>query len=981
MRIMLWFLFILSESLFAQQVPLSTALSFAPPPSDSSVIFLGNIFGVVDGVLSGTGSQLFGKMMQVFNSAVLALGSIVIMYTMIVGTLNTAQEGQFLGQKWSSIWIPVRCSVGLGLLVPKASGYCLMQVFFMWIIVQGVGAADKVWYAALQYLNGGGKIVQQQMSSSQILNTTSTSSNPIFVGAESILAGQVCMYGMQKIIENVRSDALKKASGDNPTGPCNNPTSGSSWDKFCNQAVPDFLSTFNAILAQQNKQTCDSTSANICIPMPNFTSDADSLYAPLNKACGIIQFKPLNQDTSDLNFSQAEQATYNLSRAIAVQQIYSNLTIVAQSMVNNDPDLNQSVTRDATPASYAANMQFGIAYNPTSNVACSSVNPGCTTWQSVSGSSTGVLFAGNELINAIAAYDGLMMPVLNLQLQQKNQAAMNTSRDFLQQAESTGWMYAGAYFFNLVNLSGSPTANTALQDTDSSLEASTNYHDAKILSNTPCKLSPGSSYPDGSLCWFVGEGGSNTSIPYDQNLLNLLEGNSDNSNYCTTSLTFNAYNPSSGYIGPDGGFQDVKCSSTTLGFIGNSYLLITPGQPGTSTVQMPNFPLTLQMPAYKFPTSFFQKCHAPWLFCIDAIIIDGLIAVFFGILYVFINLAMLIIGIAFTLLLVLPLKVTIWPMVQSAMHIITDMSINPIVSLANMGAMFIQKTFYTYLGLIGVAALAAAPFIGAIINLMLVFLMPLYTAWLTYFFSIGFTTAYYVPFLPYMIFTFGVISWLFNVIEAMVAAPIMALGVTTPEGEGILGKGEHGLMILMNVFLRPSMMVIGFVTATAMTYVSIWILNSGFGLGGSFLLGSAPDSPIALSESNAAAYHQPDMYGISWSEFPFAQMIGCMVYIVIYISMYATLAQKAFSLIYILPDRVMRWMGGHPEQSDVQQWTQETERKLGEFGKATSDAMLEKTPATIEKNAQQLANNNKQSGGDGGSISANVGGEVPPVSG
>src|SRR5262245_34253399 len=118
--------------------------TFAPPPSDVSVIFLSNIFGIVDGVLHGTGSQIMGTMFGVFNSAVVAIGGVVIMYTLIVSTMNTAQEGQMLGQKWSSIWIPLRSTLGLALLIPKASGYCLMQIFVMWVILQGVGAADKV---------------------------------------------------------------------------------------------------------------------------------------------------------------------------------------------------------------------------------------------------------------------------------------------------------------------------------------------------------------------------------------------------------------------------------------------------------------------------------------------------------------------------------------------------------------------------------------------------------------------------------------------------------------------------------------------------------------------------------------------------------------------------------------------------------------------------------------------------------------------
>jgi len=91
--------------LFAQDSSGGGSLSFAPPPGDLSVVFLGNIFGIVDGVLHGSGSQIMGTMFGVFNAAVLALGGIVIMYTLTVSTMNTAQEGQLLGQRWSSIWV------------------------------------------------------------------------------------------------------------------------------------------------------------------------------------------------------------------------------------------------------------------------------------------------------------------------------------------------------------------------------------------------------------------------------------------------------------------------------------------------------------------------------------------------------------------------------------------------------------------------------------------------------------------------------------------------------------------------------------------------------------------------------------------------------------------------------------------------------------------------------------------------------------
>ncbi len=317
------------------------SLSFAPPASDYSVIFLGNLFGVVDGVLHGTGSQIMGAMFAVFNSAVLAVGGIIITYTLLVATMNTAHEGQMLGQKWSSIWIPIRTTVGLALLIPKASGYCLMQIFVMWIVIQGVGAADKVWEAALSYLNRGGVIIQAQSDPTKALTDPKTAG--VSGGALQILSGQVCMLGLQKQLEAQRQSYLQAKQNNGP--PCGG-TPTADMTAFCNTSVPDFISTVNAVTYQNNNKTAPGFS----LPMPNF--DPNTPFSFLNGICGTIKWKPIfglsgkgspqadTGQTASLNaivLNSSELQTAQMARAIAIQQMYLVLSPVAQIMVNNDP--------------------------------------------------------------------------------------------------------------------------------------------------------------------------------------------------------------------------------------------------------------------------------------------------------------------------------------------------------------------------------------------------------------------------------------------------------------------------------------------------------------------------------------------------------------------------------------------------------------------------------------------------------------------
>lgn len=920
----------MSFQVAAQQVPLTTVLSFAPPPSDRSIQFLSNIFGVVDGVLSGTGSQIFGNMMSIFNSAVLGLGSIVIMYTLMIGTLNTAHEGEFLGKKWSSIWIPVRCSTGMALIIPKASGYCLMQIMMMWVVVQGVGAADRIWSSALQYLNRGGKVVQTQMGSRQILNAFVGKQDPSFKGASVILTGQVCMYATQKVLEKAYHHYQLMAN-ENQMGPCYNPTD-ENWRAFCENPVPSFLESVNPVDFQKNKQLLHREHSYE-LPMPNFNrDDVPGVYGQLTGLCGKLNWNDIrnldfNPETlKTMLFSDEQIDSLGLSRAIAMTQMYNQLANVAIAMVENNPLLtSQSPVQNQL--SSIANLQFGVPKNDWGET-CQQYqdDESCAFWNAAKDKpATAVLLAGHEFLNAVGVYEGLMMPILNLVNDIKDEAHFKKIRNFIGQTQQSGWMFAGAYFFNLVNLTGPVNKVSLTKDLHSGLDSSQFYQ------IPDCETS------SQGLCWFLKPMGG--AYHYDSMILAMLQGWGGKATLpsdCGETLSMvssGAFEASHGYIEPVGHFSSGACSSTVLGFIGNSYFFHLPEQAGIKPLTLPDFPMIF---AKIFPESSDHQASrhcdnkiqvGTWKWCMNRGGFTGFLSDMISMVVDFVHKML---AMAMNILIVIPLKVCIWPQMQYAMQILTHPSSNPIVDLANMGASFIQSTLYSYLGMLAISGLGAIPMMGSVILILLAFLTPLYTAWLSYFVSIGFTTCYYIPLLPYLIFTFGVIAWLFSVIEAMVAAPIMALGITTPEGEGILGKGEHGLMLLVNVFLRPSMMVIGFITGVTLSYISIWVLNAGFDIAAGFLKVNSGEIGYQYLESQ-------DIYGIHWGEFPFAQLLGCMFYVVIYISIYLTIIQKTFTLIFLLPDKVLRWIGGHPESlgSETQHWFQEGTQKLDQFGKVT----------------------------------------------
>jgi len=136
---------------------------FDPPTTDKSIEYLGGIFGDHVGsiYLGGAANPVLISMFSCFNTIILSIGVIILSYIGLVSTINTAHEGEAMGKKWSSIWLPMRSILGMLLMVPTpAAGYSLIQVIVLWLIIQGIGAADKIWNIALTNLADGISVTQ-----------------------------------------------------------------------------------------------------------------------------------------------------------------------------------------------------------------------------------------------------------------------------------------------------------------------------------------------------------------------------------------------------------------------------------------------------------------------------------------------------------------------------------------------------------------------------------------------------------------------------------------------------------------------------------------------------------------------------------------------------------------------------------------------------------------------------------------------------
>lgn len=981
------------------------AMSFSPPPSDLSIVFLRDIFGLVDGVLAGGGSQILGSMFGIFNAAVLSLAGIVIIYTILVATVNTAGDGQVLGKNWSSIWIPIRTTIGISLLFTYSSGYSVLQIFFMWIVVQGVGAADLIWDAALGYLQKGGVLVQPIMNSETSLmagTSSSNNSNSIITGATTVLGGATCLFALQEQLQTLQQSYLAAAQNGNP--PCANlsvPTSSSSQAytdmyNFCNNPVPNLVGAVDIVGAQASAmeewnagncmyQTAGSTQANpttsattsdgqavqvspncygntISVYMPNFP--ASNIYSALNGICGTLTFGTIQPEFSamlaagdDLSTSDMAALSGNVAtaRAVAVQQVFSDLSLVAQSMTNNDQSLNENVTDSTslcgnggtgvcyfTSPSYSAMSPFGVpastsATNPLSCLGywtgsgAATSSPTCTQWASPS-PVFAPLMNGTELQNSVSDYNSVMEPSLNLMA---NYSTIQQSTQFVDYAEQQGWIMAGSYFFNLAQVNANDS-NTTITDNYSYLGTSVpppTIGSTNFCSNTSGALNSSTT----ALCtWYSGNGyNSNGTSTYGAQMSALFGGPTpDNANAIESFPNYAAgFGPSWPAI------ASSELNTTVYGYAANAANIIMPNQPGTTA---PAFTFVWTIPTIPWnPPAYCTSggayslvkgmCYAflAWILVVIYAIIYAIMTVFVFVVGLLISLPFMKFGAMFT----------------QAAAMFDNVVVSPVVVIAQIGNLFINTSVDLMLLMGMISGMFGLTGVGAgALAMVFAWIGPMIIGLTGIVFSMGVEAAYYIPMVPYIIFTFASFGWMVGVLEAMVAAPIVALGVCLPEGgHDVFGKGLDSLMLILGVFLRPPMMIIAYIAAYIMSTVGIWLINTGF----SYYENGNPSGGPAAGMIGYFQATQPITWTIIFSQ---------VFFFGIYLTLCAGIITRSFELIYKLPDAIMKWIGGQnvTGMSDtVGDITSQAQGKVKEIGQAIGGA--------IDKGASSVGEQTKAS--------------------
>lgn len=168
---------------------------FEPAPGDKSVTLLAAIFGSL-GAFGEGGADPMAAGIKAFNGGVLIIGGVLVAYTILAGTIGTAHDGEMLGKKFSSVWVPIRTALGTALVLPVIGGsYCTMQAIVGWLIVQGIGLADNVWssFASEQNI--------------KLVATQGLTSNEATALGYNLFLSNACMKAYNKALEEAIKDA------------------------------------------------------------------------------------------------------------------------------------------------------------------------------------------------------------------------------------------------------------------------------------------------------------------------------------------------------------------------------------------------------------------------------------------------------------------------------------------------------------------------------------------------------------------------------------------------------------------------------------------------------------------------------------------------------------------------------------------------------------------------------------------------------
>lgn len=773
-------------------------------PNDQSIYYLGQIFGAVGDVLptqpGGSYNLIFGVMFKVFNTIALTAGALILVYTTVVGLMATAHEGEFLGKRWGgagAIWLPIRMVLGIGLLFPGASGYSAIQIIVMWIIVQGIGAADTLWTSTLNYISVTGSPYGEFSQNTSMVKTSMGNLFQTLVCQESARASSyntivvattqpTIQYSWYCSTSQHANDAFCKYSNTDLynviNGPQTNNTNSNNQPDQIKYNVGPTGQCGTVLYNNPNSTPNDPTNPTnnpVCVAGISGHSDTDPIpWGPNSLLC-----------MSYTGQQQALQSIIPVLSAIAQQYVATDYQYVYfyETPVTTPGSLgNSGQTIIPPPAPWiqtyctTPTSQGGLGISDP-NQCCrlpiascpfngSFYSDSASTTQTIDTSQNAMTYA--YLPFSVQPYLGPNLDFIEAATNQFIQQGItgpyqnyiatlgtqNLSGTSLQGMQSEGWLMAGSYFFRLAR-----QASGTVSAIQSTLQAN---------------------------------------LPPANNTFNYR------SNINSAGQLITAIDQEGGAL-QESGLDAISPSASKVRSGVNDVVSIFVSNISDKSGKQPLVSLS--------KAGWEMMAAAQFLFI--TMVTGAMVAA------ALLNLSFIALG--------------------------TGMPINPAGKAYEAGMSMLT------------------PFVIILISAI---------------FSIGAILGIYLPIVPYLVYVVTAIGWFIAVIEAMVAAPLIALGILSPGGHHeLMGHADKSLMILFNLFLRPTLMVFGFIAAILVSTVVLEMFNVGFVRTAGQIM---KDNTVGLVEQ--------------------------IVFMAVYVTLVVVIVNKVFSLIHMIPERALTYIGGQP---------------------------------------------------------------------
>lgn len=206
--------------------------------------------------------------------------------------------------------------------------------------------------------------------------------------------------------------------------------------------------------------------------------------------------------------------------------------------------------------------------------------------------------------------------------------------------------------------------------------------------------------------------------------------------------------------------------------------------------------------------------------------------------------------------------------------------------------------------------------------------MPIALLILTSLFTAGIQFAVVLPLTPFILMWAGQVAWLIGVIEAMVAAPLVAISIMLPGGHQHFGHGVGAIKMAIGIIFRPVLMVLGLLVGIVLTFILIRFSSQGFQVISSDIIAFAGSSRNYMPGSGDVSMTQ----GI----------IACIL-LLTFCSFIMMSFTKCYSTIYVLPEKVVQWVGGvadkagQQEMQQISQGVSQSAQSAGQAGGQTAE--------------------------------------------